>query len=68
MIGMLMGDENRGQGFGSVAGGMETPEGFFAGETGVDQDTGPLRGNEGRIAGARRRENRNLYDGPASKD
>jgi len=57
MIGMLMGDENRGQGFGSVAGGMETPEGFFAGETGVDQDTGPLRGNEGRIAGARRREN-----------
>jgi hypothetical protein len=36
MIGMLVGDENRGERFGVVAGGVETLEGFFAGQAGVD--------------------------------
>jgi hypothetical protein len=36
MIGMLMGDQNRGEGFGGVAERVETLEGFFAGEAGVD--------------------------------
>jgi hypothetical protein len=36
MIGMFMRDENRGEGFGSVAGGEEALEGFLAGEAGVD--------------------------------
>jgi hypothetical protein len=36
MIGMFVGDENRGEGFGGVAGGVETLEGFLAGQAGVD--------------------------------
>jgi hypothetical protein len=36
MIGMLVGDENRGERFGTVAGRVEALEGLFAGEAGVD--------------------------------
>jgi hypothetical protein len=36
MIGMLMRDQNRGEGFGIVAGGFEPLESFLAGEAGVD--------------------------------
>jgi hypothetical protein len=36
MIGVFVGNENRGEGFGIVAGGEEALEGFFAGEAGVD--------------------------------
>jgi hypothetical protein len=36
VIGMLMGDENRGEGFGGFPYGVETLERFFAGEAGVD--------------------------------
>jgi hypothetical protein len=36
MIGVFVGDENRGKRFGVVAGGDEALEGFLAGEPGVD--------------------------------
>jgi hypothetical protein len=36
MVGMLVSDENRGERFGIVAGGVEPLEGLFAGEAGVD--------------------------------
>jgi hypothetical protein len=52
MIGMLMGDENCGERFGGAAGGVETLEGFLAGEAGVDQETGPLSRDQRGIAGA----------------
>jgi hypothetical protein len=67
MIGMLVGDQDRGEGFGIVAGGVETLEGLFAGQAGIDENAGPLGGNERGIARARRRENRNLYDTIASR-
>jgi hypothetical protein len=68
VVGMLVGDENRGERIGRMAASKETLEGFFAGEAGVDQDTGPLRGNEGRVAGTGRRENRYFYDRRASRE
>ena len=36
MIGMLVGNENRGEGFGGFPDGAETLESFFAGEACVD--------------------------------
>jgi hypothetical protein len=36
MIGMFVRDENRGEGLGGVAGGMETLEGLLAGQAGID--------------------------------
>jgi hypothetical protein len=67
MVGMFVGDQDCGEGFGVVAGGMETVEGLLAGQAGIDEKTGPLRGDQRGIAGARRRENRNLYDTIASR-
>jgi hypothetical protein len=52
MVGVFVGDENRGERFGMVAGGMEPLEGLFAGEAGVDQETGSLGRNQRGIAGA----------------
>ena len=67
VIGMLaQSNENRGQRFGIVAGGFEALESFLAGESGVDEETGALGGNQRGIAGTRRRENRNFNDGRAS--
>jgi hypothetical protein len=67
MIGMLMRDENRGERFRIVPGGAKTLEGLFAGKSRVDQKTSPLGRNQRGIAGARRRENRDLYDWVASR-
>ena len=52
MIGVLMGDENRGQRFGIMAGGVEAFKRLFAGQAGIDQNAGPLRSNERGVAGA----------------
>ena len=52
MVRMLVGDENRGEGFGVVSGGVEALEGLFAGEARVDQKTGPLSRDQRGIAGA----------------
>ena len=68
MIGMFVRDQNRGEGLGVVAGGLEALEGFLAGQAGIDQKTGPLGGDQRGIAGARRRENRNFYDTIASRE
>ena len=68
VIGMLVRDEDGGEGFRIFTDGEETLEGLFTGQSGVDQETGPPGGNEGGIAGTRRRENRNFYDGNASSE
>ena len=62
VVGVLVGDENRGERLGVDARGVETLEGFFAGEARVDEETGPLRGDQGGVAGARGRENRDFDD------
>jgi hypothetical protein len=63
VIGVFVGDENRVQGFGGDAGGVEALEGLFAGEARVNEETGPLAGDQGAVAGARRRKNRDGDDG-----
>jgi hypothetical protein len=63
MIGVLVGDENRVEGLGSDAGGIEALEGLPAGEARVNEKTGPLAGDQGAVAGARGRENRDGDDG-----
>ncbi len=63
VIGMLMRDQDRGERVRVVSGGVEAYERFLGGESGVNEETGPLGGNEGAIAGARRRENRYVDDG-----
>lgn len=52
MVGMFVGDQDRGKGFGVVAGQVEAFEGLLAGQAGVDQETGPLGRNQRGIAGA----------------
>jgi hypothetical protein len=36
MIGVFVGDKNRGERFGIAAGGVQSFEGFLAGEAGID--------------------------------
>jgi hypothetical protein len=52
VIAVLVGDQNRGKGFGLDSGGGQTLERFLAAEAGIDQETGPLGGNQRRVAGA----------------
>jgi len=66
MIGMLVRNENRGERFRIAAGTAEPLEGLFAGKARVNQKTSPLGRYQRGIAGARRREDRNLYDWVAS--
>jgi len=47
-----MGDENRGKGFGLDSGGGQALEGFLTAEAGIDQETGPLGGNQRGVSGA----------------
>jgi phosphoribosylformylglycinamidine synthase subunit PurS len=67
VIGMLMGNQDRGQRFRIAAGRVEAFKSFFTGKPGIDQETGSLRSNQRTIAGARRRENRDFYDTIASQ-
>ena len=62
VIGVLMGDQDRGERFGVDAGGLEAFEGFLAAESGVDQETGPLGRHQCGVPSTRRRKYPTLYD------
>jgi len=66
MIGMLVRDQDGGERFRIAVGGFQAFEGLFAGQAGIDQQTGPLRRDQRGVAGARRRENRDFDDTVAS--
>jgi len=65
-----MGDQDRGQRFARAPGGFQALEGFLAADSGIDQETGPLRGNQSGVAGAGRCEDGNFDDAglPVSND
>ena len=62
MIAMLMRDQDGGEREGIGAKGRQALEGLLRGEAGVDQQTRPLGGNQGAVAGTRRSQNRNFED------
>ncbi len=62
MIGVFVGDENRVEGLWGDARGMEPLEGLPAAQARVNEKTGPLAGDQGAVAGARGRENRDGDD------
>ena len=63
MIAVLMRDEDGGKRLWIGADRLQALEGFLAGKPGVDQQTRPLGGNQGAIAGTRRSKNGNFEDG-----
>lgn len=50
VVGMLVGDEDGGEGFGVDVDGGEALEGFLAAEAGVDEDAGAVGRDEGGVA------------------
>jgi hypothetical protein len=66
VVGVLVGDQDRRERFVRASGGLEALEGFLAADAGVDQETGPLCGNQSCVAAAGRREDGNFNDAGAS--
>jgi hypothetical protein len=64
---MLMRDQDGRERLRIGADGLQALEGFLAGKAGVDQQTRPLSGNQGAVAGTRRRKNRDFEDGKSPK-
>ena len=67
MVAVLVRDENCGKREGIDTEGRQALEGFLAGKAGVDQQTRPLAGNQGAVAGTRRSQNRDFEDGRTPK-
>jgi hypothetical protein len=64
---MLVSDQDRGQSFTSDTGGGQSLERLFARKPGIDQQARALGGNQGGVAGARRRKYREFdYWGASS--
>jgi hypothetical protein len=62
MIVVLVGDQDGVEGGDVFADGGQTFGDFAAAETGIDQDTGMVRGDEGRVTGAAAGENADFDD------
>jgi len=63
VIAVLMRDEDGGKRLRIGAERLQALERFLTGEAGVNQETRPLGGNQGTVAGTRRSKNRNFEDG-----
>jgi hypothetical protein len=50
VVGMLVGDQDGGEGFGIDVDGGQALEGFLTAETSVDEDAGPPGGDQSRVA------------------